>query len=111
MNSSAFTHPVLRTDIRPQTVGRRRLAQMQSYGAVAGLIGGVLAGLFGSLFTASSWFVANENARQWLSTMGTALLFLTIPLIIFGGYCLDWMENDKPQRYSKVVRYEDDDDQ
>jgi len=89
---------------------RRRIAKAQSLGALAGLAGGVFSGVLGAAFTAVSWFVAIEGTRRWLSTIGTVLLFLTIPLLIFGGYCLDWMEKDKPQRYSKVVRYEDEDD-
>jgi len=79
-------------------------------GVVAGLFGGVASGGFGAVFTAASWFVANQGARQWLSTAGATLLILTIPLLIIGGYCLDWMEKDRPQRGSKVVRYENEDD-
>jgi hypothetical protein len=41
---------------------------------------------------------------------GTSLLFLTIPVLIFGRYFLDHMEKDMPQRYSKVVGSEDEDD-
>ncbi len=108
MNSLAFT--VWRADTRLRTAGRRGFAQTQLLGAVAGCMGGVVAALFGSVFTAISWFVADEGVRQWLSTAGSTLLLMTIPLIIFGGYCLDWTEKDKPQRYSKVVRYEDEDD-
>ena len=32
------------------------------------------------------------------------------PAFNLGGYCMDWMEKDKPQHHSKVVRYEDEDD-
>jgi len=77
---------------------------------VAGLAGGFFSALFGGAFTVASWLAANQVARQWLSTIGTALFFLTVPLLIFGGYCMDWMEKDKPQYHSKVVRYEDEDD-
>ena len=66
--------------------------------------------LFGAAFTAASWLAANQGARQWLSTIGTALFFLTVLLFIFGGYCMDRVEKDKPQHHSKVVRYEDEDD-
>jgi len=79
--------------------------------AAAGLFGGVAAALFGAVFTAASWFVINAGARQWFSTTGTVSLFLTIPLLIIGACCLDWMEKDKPQRAYKVARYEDDDDE
>ncbi|HEV2665882.1 MAG TPA: hypothetical protein VG324_13275 [Blastocatellia bacterium] len=90
---------------------RRRLESAQTLGAAFGLMGGVLAALFGALFTVVSWFGANEGARHSLSTLGTTLLFLTIPLLIFGGYCLDWMEKDSPHRYSKVSRYDDGDEE
>jgi hypothetical protein len=76
-------------------------------GALAGLVGGVVAGLFGAILTAASWFVINEGARHLFSSTGTALLFLTVPLLILSGYCLDWMEKDMPRRHSKAVRYED----
>ena len=89
---------------------RRLLAKAQALGAVGGLTGGIFSALFGAGFTVAGWLTANQGARQWLSTVGTALFFMTIPLLIFGAYCLDWMEKDKPQRHSKVVRYEDDDD-
>jgi hypothetical protein len=89
---------------------RRLLAKAQVLGAVGGLAGGIFSALFGAAFTAASWLTRNQGARQWLSTIATALFFLTVPLLIFGGYCMDWVEKDKPQRHSKVVRYEDEDD-
>ena len=93
----------------PRPTIRQLLAKAQALGAVGGLIGGILSALFGAGFTAAGWLTANQGARQWLSTVGTVLFFLTIPLLIFGGFCMDWMEKDKPQRHSKVVRYEDED--
>ena len=94
----------------PQPTIRRLLAKAQALGAVGGLTGGIFSAMFGAGFTVASWLAANKGARQWLSTVGTALFFLTVPLLIFGAYCMDWMEKDKPQRHSKVVRYEDEDD-
>ena len=102
--------PVSRTEATPWLTFRRWLAKAQALGAVVGLAGGIFSALFGAAFTAASWLAANQDARQWLSTIGTVLFFLTVPLLIFGGYCMDWIEKDKPQRHSKVVRYEDDDD-
>jgi hypothetical protein len=104
------TPPVSRTWATPRPTIRRLLEKAQTLGAVAGLTGGIFSALFGAGFTAASWLAANHGARQWLSTIGTALFFLTIPLLIFGGYCMDWMEKDKPQRRSKVERYENEDD-
>ncbi|HEY6403104.1 MAG TPA: hypothetical protein VI479_16920, partial [Blastocatellia bacterium] len=95
---------------KPRMTWRRALERAQIAGAVAGLFGGVASSLFGSVFTAASWFVADKGARQWLWNAGAILLFLTIPLLIIGGYCMDWIDKDKPQRDPKVVRYEDEDE-
>jgi hypothetical protein len=40
-------------------------------------------------------------------TIGTALFFLTIPLLSFGGWRLDCVEKDTPLRCPQVVGYED----
>src|SRR5262245_13613688 len=111
-----YVKPYLTTPRVPRTEAgtrpkiRRLRAKAQALGAVGGLTGGIFSALFGVGFTAASWLAANQGARQWLSTIGTRLFFLTIPLLIFGGYCMDWMEKEKPQRHSKIVRYEDEDD-
>jgi hypothetical protein len=110
VNSSLTMPRVSRTEAAIRLTIPRLLAKAQALGAVGGLIGGIFSALLGAGFTAASWLTANQGARQWLSTTGTVLFFLTIPLLIFGGYCMDWMEKDKPQRHSKVLRYEDEDD-
>lgn len=102
-----FTRRAAQAGVEARVTGRRALKQAQSMGALAGLVGGVVAGLFGATLTAASWFVINEGARHLFSTTGAVLLFMTIPLMVFGGYCLDWMEKDMPRRSSKAVRYED----
>ena len=106
---SLTTLRVSRTGAPPRPATRRLLAKAQALGTVAGLTGGIFSALFGAGFTAASWLAANQGARHWLSTIGTGLFFLTIPLLIFGAICMDWMEKDKPQRQSKAVRYEDED--
>lgn len=62
-------------------------------GAVLCFGGGLLAGLVGSLLTASTWILGTEQ-HAWVRGAGTALLVATIPLLIFAGYCLDWIEPD-----------------
>ena len=111
MNASAFAHRKAQAEAKPRMTWRRAIEQAQVAGAAAGLFGGVATGGFGAVFMAASWFVTNEGARQWLSTTGTVSLFLTIPLLIIGGCCMDWLEKDKPQRAYRVVRYEDDDEE
>jgi hypothetical protein len=90
---------------------QRAIERAQIVGAAAGLFGAVAAAVFGTVFTAASWLLADEGARHWLSTAGTVSLFMTIPLLIIGGYCLDWTEKGKPRRDPKVARYEDDDEE
>jgi len=111
MKAFAVVHQKAQAGVNPQITWRRALEQAQVMGAASGLFGGVASGTFGAVFMAASWFVTNVGARHWLSTTSTVLLFLTIPLLIIGGFCLDWLEKDKPQRNYKVVRYEDDDEE
>ena len=111
MNASACAHRKALAEAKPRMTWRRAIEQAQVAGAATGLFGGVASGGFGAVFMAASWFVTNEGARQWLSTTGTLSLFLTIPLLIIGGCCLDWLEKDKPQRAYRVVRYEGDDEE
>ena len=105
MNALAFVRQKEQGGAKPRLTVRRALEQARVAGIAAGLFGGVASGAFGAVFTAAGWFVINEGARQWLSTTGTVLLFLTIPLLIIGGLCLDWMEKEEPQRGSKIARY------
>jgi hypothetical protein len=61
-------------------------------GAVVGLLFGIISPLVGSVLTAISWF----SGPQWhgfsVQRYGTALLFITIPLLILGAHCLDLMD-------------------
>ena len=58
--------------------------------------GGIGAALLGSVLTAASW-ILGAQLHPWLHGLGTALLIVTIPLLIFSGYCLDWAER-KPKK-------------
>ena len=110
MKALAFTHRSTQAEAITQPARPGVFAKMQVVGAVVGLAGSVCVVLLGALLIVAGWFVANDAVRHWLSTTGSVLLCLTIPLIILAAYCLDWMENDKPQRWSKVARYDDEDD-
>lgn len=110
MYTSASLDKSAQTRINPLRSLSGAIRQAQLVGAVVGLAGGIFAAMSGAVFTVASWFVANEGVRQWLSTAGTVLFLLTIPLIIFGGFCMDWAEKNKPRRGSRLTRYEDDDD-
>lgn len=70
-------------------------------GGLGGLGGGIIAALFGSVLTAASWFTAPEGVGLYLKTIGTALLLSTIPLLIFGAFCLDWEETWQTRKDKK----------
>jgi hypothetical protein len=110
MYTSASLDKSVQSRVNPLSSLSGAIGQAQLVGAVIGLAGGVFTAMSGAVVTAASWFVANEVVRQWLLTAGTVLFLLTIPLIIFGGFCMDWVEKNKPRRGFKLTRYEDDDD-
>lgn len=110
MYTSASLDKSMQARIKPLRSLFGAIRQAQLVGAGVGLAGGLFAAMSGAVFTVASWFVANEGVRRWLSTAGTVLFFLTIPLIIFGGFCMDWVEKNKSRHGFKLVRYEKDDD-
>ena len=66
----------------------------EATGAVCCFGGGIIAALIGSVLTASTW-VLGAQLHPWLHGLGTALLIVTIPLLILAGYCMDWAERDQ----------------
>jgi hypothetical protein len=64
----------------------------KSFGGVFGLLGGIISPLVGSILTATSWLTGPIWHGLALRRDGTVLLFLTIPLLLFGAHCLDLME-------------------
>lgn len=64
----------------------------RSFGALVGLLGGIVAALIGSVFTAISWITGVEGNGAYMQTLGTVFLFLTIPLLVLGAHCLDVVE-------------------
>jgi len=65
----------------------------EATGAVCCFAGGISSALLGSVLTASTWVLGAE-AHPWVRGLGTALLILTIPLLILAGYCMDWAERE-----------------
>ena len=63
----------------------------EAIGAFCCFTGGLGAALLGSILTASTW-ILGAQLHPWLHALGTAFLIITIPLLIFSGYCLDWEE-------------------
>lgn len=81
MNKQRTKHPIL---------------NWEAIGATCCFAGGIGAALVGSILTATTW-VIGAQLHPWLHGLGTALLIVTIPLLIFSGYCLDWAER-KPAK-------------
>ena len=63
-----------------------------SFGAIAGLAGGIIVALIGSVLTAITWFSGTGAGISYIHILGTILLFMTIPLLIIGAHCLDLTE-------------------
>lgn len=68
---------------------RTRGLNRNTCGAVFGLVGGIVAPVFGSVFTAIGWLSGPTWHGFAIQRIGTVLLFLTIPLLLFGAHCLD----------------------
>lgn len=60
--------------------------------AFCGLCFGIISPFIGSILTAIAWFTGPEWHGFSIQRYGTVLLFLTIPLLIFGAHCLDLMD-------------------
>ena len=73
-----------------------------SGGAAFGLGLGIISPLIGSVLTAIGWFTGPVWHGFLIQRYGTVLLFLTIPLLMLGGHCLDLM--DKQQRDGRKSR-------
>jgi len=72
---------------------RRTIWTWQALCAISGLAGGIISALLGSLLTIVSWLPIPRNSAAYFHSFGTLLLCLTIPLLIFGGYCFELVES------------------
>lgn len=68
---------------------------LRTVAAGCGLCGGIGVGVLGSIISAVAWFTGPEWHGHLLQRDGTILLFLTIPLLIFGAHCLDLVDRQK----------------
>lgn len=77
-----------------KVINQNRARKWEAAVGICCFIGGILAAVLGSLLTASGWIIGAE-VHPWIHAAGTALLIVTIPLILFAGFCLDWAERGK----------------
>lgn len=94
LNHTDHTHEVLECL-------RSRGWNHNTCGALVGLLGGIVAPLSGSLLTAFAWIVGPTWHGFALRTIGAVLLFLTIPLLLFGAHCLDLSDKAAGKRGSR----------
>lgn len=64
----------------------------QTFGAVTGLGGGVLAAAVGALLSAVAWMRGDETGGLSMHGVGSILLLSMIPLLIMGAHCLDLLD-------------------
>lgn len=64
----------------------------QATGAVFCFTGVIIAALFGALLSAGAWVLGDETSGLSLHGVGSILLLSTIPLLLIGGCCLDFLE-------------------
>lgn len=67
-------------------------------GAVVGLVGGTFFPIFGAILTAASWMIDDGALANVVGRVGAWLLYVTIPLLILSGFCLDRLEADSKKR-------------
>lgn len=66
----------------------------KSCGAMVGLVGGIIAPLIGLLIPGIVWFTGPDWHGLHMRSVGTVLLLLAFPLLIFGAHCLDLMDQE-----------------
>jgi hypothetical protein len=74
----------------------------EAAGAFCCFSGGIGAAVVGTVLTGVAW-VLGAQFHPWLHGLGTAFLVVTIPLLIFSGYCLDWEEERSRSKGAREV--------
>ena len=104
----SMTHEALKSRQRGESASHNLIAEVkrhgwtwQACGAVFGLAGGLVTAISGSLLTAVMWIVGGEGYGSFLQVFGAVLMFLTMPLLIFGAHCLD-LQDRLPKQKDKV---------
>jgi hypothetical protein len=96
--------------VRPATAGiivKQNRWTRYATGAVSGIVLGILFPIFGGFLTATD--TAHGQGHILNFYLGAALLFLTLPLLIFGICCLFRVVDDSiPASYRGPVRFNSD---
>jgi hypothetical protein len=78
------------------------LRTWQAIGAVFGLGGGIIAVVLGSLLSAVALITGDQSGGFGLHGVGAVFLFLTIPLLLCGGHCMDLLERSGKRQTSNL---------
>jgi hypothetical protein len=70
---------------------RKRRQRWEAVAGVCCFIAGIVAPLLGMFLLTVEW-LAGVTIHPLLHVIGTTLLIIGIPLILFAGFCLDWAE-------------------
>jgi hypothetical protein len=81
--------------LKPNAPAKKIGWTWQATGAVLGLSGGLIAIVFGAVFTILGWFAESVTARSFLKKYGTIVFLLAIPLLILGAHCLDLLDRKR----------------
>ncbi|HJY28057.1 MAG TPA: hypothetical protein VJ306_08535 [Pyrinomonadaceae bacterium] len=73
----------------------------KSTGACVGMLGGVIAPLLGLALSFLASFIGDWHGFH-VRREGAVLLFLTIPLLIFGAHCLDLLDKEVSAEESRL---------
>jgi hypothetical protein len=102
---------LLKMKLKPRSVMEQMRVHgwtWRSGGAVFGLGLGIVCPFIGSILTAIAWLTGSVWHGFFLQRDGTVLLFLTIPLLVFGAHCLDLMdqqdEKARKSSYKQIRR-------
>lgn len=97
--------------LEPKLTSRSLAEQMRVHGwtwrmggAVCGLGCGIISPVIGLVLTAIAWFTGPEWHGLSVHRDGTVLLFLTIPLLLFGAHCLDLVDRERAK--ARKPRYD-----
>lgn len=94
-------HSLSQTELTPRSI----IAELRCHGwtlktgsAAFGFCGGIAAAVLGSILTAVAWFTGAVWHGYSVQRFGTILLFLTIPLLVFGAHCLDLLDRERERK-------------
>ena len=85
-------------------INRKRWQRSEAVCGVCCFIAGIVAPVLGMFLLTLEW-LAGVTVHPGLHAIGTTLLIVGIPLIVFAGFCLDWAEAKPKERQRKLKEH------